>query len=102
MSDQHSTPVSVRSLPQQPSLEQLKKQAKELLEQFRAGEPVAAAEIRRFEHNPDASDFALNDAQRVLARAYGFASWPKLNAFMDGVTITRFTDAVKAGDMAQG
>src|SRR5580704_7883211 len=101
MSDQHSTPVSVRSLPQQPSLEQLKKQAKELLEQFRAGEPVAVAEIRRFEHNPDASDFALNDAQRVLARAYGFQSWPKLKAFVDGATIARFADAVKAGDMAQ-
>ena len=101
MSDQHSTSVSVRSLPQQPSLEQLRKQAKELLERFRAAEPAAVAEIRQFEHNPDASNFALNDAQRVLARAYGFASWPKLKAFVDGATVARFTDAVKAGDMAE-
>lgn len=101
MSDQHSTPVSFRSLPQQPSLEQLKKQAKELREQFRSGVPAAVAEIGQFEHNPDASNFALNDAQRVLARAYGFASWPKLKAFVDGATIARFTDVVKAGDMAQ-
>jgi ankyrin repeat protein len=101
MSDSRSTSVSPRRLPQQPSLEQLKKQAKELLQQFRAGELAAVAEVRQLERNPDPSHFALNDAQRVLARAYGFESWPKLKAFVDGATIARFTDAVKAGDMTQ-
>ena len=99
MSD--SYPVSPRLLPKHPSLEQLKKQAKELLEQFRAGELAAVAEVRQFECNPDLAHFALNDAQRVLARAYGFESWPKLKAFVDGATVARFTDAVNAGDMAQ-
>jgi ankyrin repeat protein len=79
----------------------LKKQAKELLERFRAGESTAVAEVRQFERNPDPSHFALNDAQRVLARAYGFASWPKLKGFVDGATIARFADSVKSGDMAQ-
>jgi ankyrin repeat protein len=37
----------------------------------------------------------------VLARAYGFGSWQKLKAFVDGATIARFADAVKAGDMVQ-
>ena len=37
----------------------------------------------------------------MLARAYGFASWPKLKAFVDGATVARFTDAVNAGDIAQ-
>ena len=97
----HIPPVSPRRLPKHPSLEQLKKQAKELLEQFRAGELAAVAEVRQFERNPDPSHFALNDAQRVLARAYGFESWPKLKAFVDGATVARFTDAVNAGDMAQ-
>ena len=100
MSDPRSTPVSPRRLPQQPNFEQLKKQAKELHEQFRASELTAIAEVRQFEHNPDPSHFALDDAQRVLARAYGFESWPKLKAFVDGATIARFTDAVKAGDRA--
>src|SRR5580692_11169338 len=101
MSDPHSNPVSPRRLPHQPNLEQLKKQAKELLERFRASESTAVAEVRQFERNPDPCHFALNDAQRVLARAYGFQSWPKLKAFVDGATLARFTDAVKAGDMTQ-
>jgi ankyrin repeat protein len=101
MSDPRPTPVSARRLPQQPNLEHLRKQAKELLERFRASELAAVAEVRQFERNPDPFHFALNDAQRVLARAYGFESWPKLKAFVDGATIARFADAVKAGDMVQ-
>jgi hypothetical protein len=101
MSDPRFTPVFARRLPQQPNLEQLKKQAKELLEQFRAGELTAVAEVRQFERNPNPSHFTLNDAQRVLASAYGFESLLKLKAFIDGATIARFADAVKAGDMTQ-
>ena len=70
MSDPHSNSVSPRRLPHQPNFEQLKKQAKELLERFRASESTAVAEVRQFERNPDPCHFALNDAQRVLARAY--------------------------------
>jgi ankyrin repeat protein len=94
-------PVSPRRLPPQPNLEQLKKQAKELLERFRARESTAVAEVRQFDRNPDPSHFALNDAQRVLARAYGFVSCPKLKAFVDGSTVAPFADAVKVGDIAQ-
>jgi ankyrin repeat protein len=101
MPDSRSAPVRPRRLPQQPNLEQLKKQAKELLEQFHIHDSTAVAEVRQFERNADPFQFALNDAQRVLARAYGFESWPKLKAFVDGATITRFADAVKAGDTAQ-
>jgi ankyrin repeat protein len=90
-----------RRLPRQPSLEQLKKQAKDLLAQYRAGDPGAVAEVRRLERKPDASVFALNDAQRVLARAYGYESWAKLKAFVDGVSVRKLAEAVKSGDMAQ-
>jgi ankyrin repeat protein len=93
--------LSTRRLPAQPNLEQLKQQAKELLARFRAGESTAVAEVRQYERSPDAARFALHDAQRVLARSYGFESWPKLKAFVDGATIARFTDAVKAGDRTQ-
>jgi ankyrin repeat protein len=90
-----------RRLPEQPNLEQLRKQAKELLKSFRSGDREAEAEVRRFERNPAPAGFALADAQRVLARSYGFDSWPKLKAFVDGVTIAAFAEAVNRGDAAQ-
>ena len=96
-----STPVAPRRLPEQPNLEQLRKQAKELLRGYRSGKPSAVAEVNRFELHADKDRFALNDAQRVIARAYGFASWAKLKAFVDGATVARFMEAAKAGDLAQ-
>ncbi len=99
MSKPHSN--APRRLPAQPSLENLRKQAKDLLEAYRSGDPAAVAEVHRFERTPEPDSFALNDAQRILARAYGFPSWPKLKAFVDGVTIARFAEVVQAGDLAQ-
>jgi ankyrin repeat protein len=49
-------------LPERPSLEQLRKQAKEHLDTLRAGDPSVN----------------LAAAQHALAREYGFESWPKL------------------------
>ena len=95
------SPTPTRRLPAQPNLEQLRKQAKELLDRYREGDTAALAEVRRFEREPDAASFALHDAQRVLARAYGFESWARLKAFVDGVTIERFAEAAKAGDLEQ-
>src|ERR1039457_7714817 len=94
-------PQQARRLPRQPSLEQLRKQAKDLLEEYRAGEPAAVAEVHRFERHPDAAAFALHDAQHVLARAYGYESWAKLKAFVDGANVARLAEAVNAGDVAQ-
>src|ERR1700733_3236607 len=94
-------PNAARRLPAQPSLENLRKQAKDLLEAYRSGDPAAVAEVQRFERAPDSGKFALNDAQRILARAYGFPSWPKLKAFVDGATIARFAEAVQRSDTAQ-
>jgi ankyrin repeat protein len=96
-----SLPAPTRRLPPQPSLEQLRKQAKDLLDHYRAGDPSIVAEVQRFERRPDPAHFALNDAQRVLARAYGFESWPKLKAFVDGANVARFAEGVKSGDIAQ-
>jgi ankyrin repeat protein len=90
-----------RRLPKQPSLQQLRKQAKELLEKYRAGDSAAVAEVQQFERRANPSAFALNDAQRVLARAYGYESWPKLKAFVDGANIARLAEAVQAGDAAR-
>jgi ankyrin repeat protein len=90
-----------RRLPANPSLEQLRKQARELLNDFRSGAPEAVAEVQRFERRPDPATFALHDAQRVLARAYGYDSWSKLKAFVDGASMARLVEAVNAGDRAR-
>ena len=63
-------------LPQHPSLEQLRKQAKELLQQLRSGDPSATERLRK--SKPNVSEPILADAQFVLAREHGFESWPKL------------------------
>jgi ankyrin repeat protein len=101
MSKSLSRPAPTRRLPQHPNLEQLRKQAKDLLEKYRSGDSAAIAEIQNFERDPDPSTFALHDAQRVLARTYGYESWPKLKALVDGANIARFADAVKASNLAQ-
>ena len=94
----HSAPA--RTLPHKPSLVQLRKQAKELLKSYRAGKQAAVAEIERFERSPDPAQFALADAQRVLARAYGFSSWPALKDHVEGVNFAALLAAVEAGDVA--
>jgi len=70
-----------------------------MLDSFVAGEPHAREEVKRFYRDADGTKFALHHAQLVLARSYGFESWPKLKAFVDGVTITRLVEAVRAGDV---
>src|SRR5262249_45509379 len=92
-------PVPTRVMREHPDLDQLKRQAKELLEAFRAGDPAAAAEIAAHFEGADDETFALHDAQFVLARAYGFQSWPKLKAYVDGVTATTFKAAIRAGEI---
>jgi hypothetical protein len=78
-----------RWLPVHPNLRQLKNQAKELLRAIRRREPDALADLQQ--HRPDRPDAAavtLVDAQLVLARSYGVASWPRL------VLACQVTDAI--------
>jgi ankyrin repeat protein len=90
-----------RRLPERPDLEQLKRQAKELRESYLAGGESAVAEVSRFYGAAAPAAFALHDAQLVLARSYGYGSWPKLKAYVDGVTATRLMDAVRSNDTEQ-
>ena len=101
MSGSFRYPAPTRRLPQNPNLEQLRKQAKNLLEAYRSGDLAAIAEVKQFERNPSPSKFALHDAQRVLARAYGYESWSKLKAFVDGANVASFAETVKSGDISQ-
>ncbi len=67
------------SLPEQPSLERLRKLARQLLNGVRAGDPRALALLGEF----DAAEFTLSRAQLVLARRYGFAGWPRLRRHVE-------------------
>jgi ankyrin repeat protein len=73
---------SRREWPHRPNFKQFKHQAKDLLKAYRAGDAGAVAEVERHERAPDPAAFALHDAQRVLARSYGFTSWQKLKSYV--------------------
>ncbi|HWA61305.1 MAG TPA: ankyrin repeat domain-containing protein [Caulobacteraceae bacterium] len=81
-----------RTLPARPDLEQQKKRAKALLKAIRAGEPQALARLasghpRHVHRAPaDLGAVKLADAQVVIAREYGFSSWPALKAHIDGLS----------------
>src|SRR5689334_19954444 len=73
-----------KSLPPRPNLEQLRKQAKELLKALRTGDPEARDLFQQLHSEASrhsASQFSevtLSEAQHVLARDYGFATWAEL------------------------
>jgi len=77
--------VPTQPLPSDPSLEHLKGQAKRLQRAVAAGEPEALALVA--EHHPGAREraFTRADAQLVVARRYGFPSWPRLRAHLETV-----------------
>jgi ankyrin repeat protein len=91
--------TATRTLGSHPHLDQLKRQAKELLEAFTSGDADAAVEVHTHYHGANATTFALHDAQLVIARAYGFPSWPTLKAFVDGVTVRRLASAIRDGNV---
>jgi len=73
------------SLPPNPSLENLKKQAKTLQKKWRAGDVEALSRIRAA--HPQFEELhtigRLTDCQLVLAREAGFASWPEMKVAVE-------------------
>ena len=88
-----------RVMRENPDIDQLRRQARELLEAYRAQSPDAVLEVDAYHRNATPDTFALHDAQFVLARAYGFESWSKLKAAVEGVTTKQLYEAVKKGDL---
>jgi len=77
-----------KNLPARPNLDHLRRQAKTLLKQLADGDPVAQRAF--IEHlpalagtAPDAKAVKLADAQSVVARQSGHASWPALARHVD-------------------
>lgn len=106
-------------LPERPDLDQLKRQAKELLRLCRAGDGGALDRLRRGlpaargrgDAQVAASGCRLHDAQSCIAREHGFASWAALKAFVEaarprglqpGALAEAFARFAYAGDIAGG
>ncbi|MEM7025780.1 MAG: hypothetical protein AAF637_24845, partial [Pseudomonadota bacterium] len=93
----------VRPLPQNPDLEKHRKLAKALVRDMVRGDPEARARVETLHPKPPARDaLTLADAQLVIARGYGFASWAKLKHKIESLTQTpkdQFVEAVVAGDV---
>lgn len=93
-------------LPERPNLEQLKRQAKDLLRAAKARDAAALARLRAlpaFTHEATdgalAAVVALHDAQSVIAREHGIPSWTALVARVEeltlesGAAVTQFIEA---------
>ena len=96
-------PRPARTLPAVPNLEQQRKQARELFDAAHCGDPDA---LRRFRDNhprlgmlqdegSSASELSLHHAQLVIAREYGFTSWPKLKAHIEATRGARHTRLIE-------
>ena len=80
-----------RGLPGNANLEQLKNGAKSFQRAVRAGDAGAAEVVREFHPrlsdaragSPALDGFTRADAQLVVARQFGFSSWPKLKAHLE-------------------
>src|SRR5437899_1705416 len=86
--------MTAKQLPPRPNLDQLKRQAKDLLESARRNEPGARVRFRALPALASASDetldrapLALHDAQSVIAREHGFHSWNALRDHVEAVTL---------------
>ena len=83
--------MPTRGLPGNANLEQLRKGAKSFQRAVRSGDSGAAEVVREFHprlHNvelgaPELEGFTRADAQLVVARQFGFSSWPKLKTHLD-------------------
>jgi ubiquinone/menaquinone biosynthesis C-methylase UbiE len=85
----------MKSLPKRPNLEFLKKEAKALRALHRQGDSACCERLRdndtAFKNKSDSeilgSRFSINDAQRIVAREYGYSSWATLKRFIESINL---------------
>ncbi len=84
-----------KQLPERALLDHLKGQAKKLLNSLRSNDPAALARVGTTQ-----ASYRLADAQRILAREYGFPSWTKLKQHVQEFPDRKaaFFHALKAGE----
>lgn len=101
--------MDARELPARPSLDQYRKQAKDLVKGHRAADADALVRIKQ--HHPRlgnlpiaeirSASFPLAEAQFTVAREYGFETWPEFTRHVAALNremspVSRFETAVDA------
>ena len=86
--------MTAKQLPPRPNLDQLKRQAKDLLQSAQRHDVGARARFRVLPAFASATDerldqaaLALHDAQSVIAREHGFDSWNALREHVEELTL---------------
>ncbi len=94
--------MTAQQLPPRPNLDQLKRQAKDLLQSALRHQPGARARFRALPAFASATDarldqaaLALHDAQSVIAREYAFDSWNALREHVEELTLEFDTAVVQ-------
>jgi hypothetical protein len=75
--------MTPRTLPRNPNV--IDDEARHLLQDFRQGDTSALARFFLLNRLPDTPNPRLADTQHMVAREYGYASWPKLKQHLDAV-----------------
>lgn len=96
-------------LPERSNLDHLRRQAKDLLRQFRAGDTAAFGRLRqslpaargRSDSDIAAIPLRLHDAQSCIAREYGFAAWHQLKHHVELQRLRGSDLAVQRKQLAQ-
>jgi ankyrin repeat protein len=92
-----------RPLPAKANLDKQRKLAKTLARAYWRGKSEAIERVHALHPKPPGpEDFALSDAQLVIARGYGFAGWPQMKRKIESLTKSPaelFRAAVEAGDV---
>lgn len=97
-------PTVSRGLPDRPHLDVPRREARELLELWRASQPEALERILRCHPRFRAADdatlaFRLSDAQLVIAREYGFSNWAQMKQRITSHTVVDAVDhAIRGND----
>lgn len=96
--------MPTRALPARPSLDHLKHEAKALLRAHQQGDAGAVARMRAALGEMPSPK--LTDAQRAIAREYGFPTWARLRAHVQAArgiddAVTAFLEAVQQEDAAR-
>jgi ankyrin repeat protein len=83
-----------KEFPARPSLEQYRKQAKELSRACALGDAESLERLRQFHPHPPTRIVTLADAQLVIAREHGIDSWPKFAREIERILLTQSMQVV--------
>jgi ankyrin repeat protein len=83
----------IKSIPARPNLEFDRKQAKGLLEAMKSRQPEARERFAAHHPRGVPAELRLADALLVVAREYGFRSWPQWKAFVETRNMERSKQA---------